>query len=70
MKPVIFHADAEAELCAAVAYYEQQRPGLGLDLQSEVARVNPRAVHSGKSLQCLPVAWLRSAIPGLIQHSI
>jgi len=38
VKPVIFHRDAEAELRAAVAYYEQQRPGLGLDLQAEVER--------------------------------
>ena len=38
MKPVIFHPDAEAELRAAVAYYEQQRAGLGRDLRSEVER--------------------------------
>ena len=39
MKPVIFHPDAVVELRAAVAYYEQQRPGLGNDLQREVERV-------------------------------
>jgi toxin ParE1/3/4 len=41
MKPIIFHPDATAELHAAVAYYEQQRPGLGRDLQREVER----AIH-------------------------
>lgn len=36
MKPVIFHEEAKAELGEAVAYYEQQRTGLGLDLLSAV----------------------------------
>lgn len=36
MKPVQFHPEAEAELLAAVAYYEDQRPGLGVDLRQEV----------------------------------
>lgn len=38
MKPVVFHRDAEAELDAAMAYYESQRSGLGLDLQTDIAR--------------------------------
>ena len=38
MKPVVFHQDAEAELDAAMAYYESQRSGLGLDLQTDIAR--------------------------------
>ena len=42
MKPIIFHPDARAELRAAVAYYEQQRPGLGRDLQREVERTITR----------------------------
>ena len=36
MKPAIIHADAEAELRAAVAYYEDKSPGLGLDLEAKV----------------------------------
>ena len=36
MKPVVFHQDAEAELDAAMAYYESQRSGLGLDLQVQM----------------------------------
>ncbi len=36
MKPARFHPEAEAELIAAVAYYEGQRPGLGVDLRQEV----------------------------------
>ena len=38
MKSVVFHQDAEAELDAAMEYYESQRSGLGLDLQTDVAR--------------------------------
>jgi toxin ParE1/3/4 len=38
VKPVIFHSQARAELEEAVAYYEKQRQGLGLALQSEVER--------------------------------
>ena len=38
-KPVRFEDAAEEELCAAVAWYEQQRPGLGAALLAEVQRV-------------------------------
>jgi len=48
VKPIIFHPDATAELRAAVGYYEQQRPGLGKDLQREVERaIDVRRVVSG-----------------------
>ena len=36
MKPVIFHRETEAELRAAVAWYEGQRAGLGVDFQAKV----------------------------------
>lgn len=36
MKPIIFHPDAETELDRAVARYQAQKSGLGLDLQSEI----------------------------------
>jgi toxin ParE1/3/4 len=36
MKPVVFHRLAREELDEAIGFYEGQRPGLGLDLQSEV----------------------------------
>ena len=40
MKPVVFDQDGEAELDAAMAYYEGQQSGLGLDhgLQTDIAR--------------------------------
>lgn len=36
MKPVIVHTEAIEELDAAVAYYEDQKAGLGLDFLVEV----------------------------------
>lgn len=38
MKPIRFHQSAIAELDEAIAYYEEQRVGLGLDLNTEVER--------------------------------
>jgi len=35
VKPVILHADAEAELCEALEHYERQRAGLGGEFRSE-----------------------------------
>ena len=48
MKPVVLHDQARAELEAAVAWYEQCRPGLGVEFQAAVEeavrriRENPR----------------------------
>ena len=36
MTNVIFHPLAEQELIDAVAYYEEQRPGLGLEYLEEI----------------------------------
>jgi toxin ParE1/3/4 len=52
VKPVILHSEAEAELRAAAAYYDRQRPGLGRELrlvvEAAVGRIreNPRAFSS------------------------
>ena len=35
MKPVIIHSEAREDLDSAIAYYEEQRAGLGLDFLSE-----------------------------------
>jgi plasmid stabilization system protein ParE len=48
MKPVKFHADAEAEMIAAAAYYERQQENLGrrflASVQDAINRIllNPR----------------------------
>ncbi len=39
MKFVVIHTEARKELDAAIAYYEAQTVGLGLDLLSEVERI-------------------------------
>jgi toxin ParE1/3/4 len=36
MKPAVIHVEARAELDEAIAYYESQKPQLGLDLQTAV----------------------------------
>lgn len=36
MKPVIIHSEAREELDSAIAYYEEQKAGLGLNFLSEV----------------------------------
>ena len=38
MKPVIIHSQARVELDKAIAFYEKQQAGLGLDLQTTVER--------------------------------
>ncbi len=38
MKFVVIHTEARKELDAAIAYYEAQKVGLGLDLLSEVEK--------------------------------
>ncbi|ARV59034.1 plasmid stabilization system protein [Nostocales cyanobacterium HT-58-2] len=39
MKFIVIHTEARKELDTAIAYYEEQKPGLGLDLLSEVEKV-------------------------------
>ena len=65
MKPVEFHPEARAELEAAVDYYEQCAPGLGVDLRKEVEVavepvVEPRP-RRGDTRQFRPVPIHRSA---------
>jgi toxin ParE1/3/4 len=39
VKFIVIHTEARKELDAAIAYYEAQKVGLGLDLLSEVENV-------------------------------
>lgn len=39
MKFIVIHTEARKELDAAIAYYEAQKAGLGLDLLSEVEKI-------------------------------
>lgn len=63
MKPVRFHPEAEAELLAAITYYEGQQAGLGVDLRQEVeaavglVRKNPQlfAARPADGLRKCPV---------------
>jgi toxin ParE1/3/4 len=46
---VIFHQDAETELHAAVAYYQEQSHGLGADFQAQIERSVRRIQHAPQS---------------------
>jgi toxin ParE1/3/4 len=51
MKPVEFHPEATAELDAAVGYYEQRAPGLGIDLRKDVET-------AVQKIQAAPLRWM------------
>ena len=51
MKPVEFHPEATAELDAAVGYYEQRVPGLGIDLRKDVEL-------AAQKIQSAPLHWM------------
>jgi toxin ParE1/3/4 len=50
VKPYLLHREAEQELDAAMAYYEQQRRGLGLELLAEVEQ-------TAELIRRFPEAW-------------
>ena len=70
MKPLIFHPDATAELRAAVAYYEQQRPGLGRDLQREVEHATNRIQQHPQSFPQHNEAGLRKCFVRRFPYTI
>ena len=51
MKPLEFHPEATAELGAAVEYYEQCSPGLGIDFRKEVE-------IAVLKIQAAPLRWM------------
>jgi len=53
VKPVVIHAEAEAELRAAARFYEEQVSGLGDDFLQEIGRCFGRA-------QAAPESWPRA----------
>jgi toxin ParE1/3/4 len=61
VKPVIFHTEAEAELRAAVAHYEERRRGLGGEFQAEVEAAIA-------SIRQTPAAFPLHGEPGTRKH--
>lgn len=45
MKPVVFHAEAEAEFRAAIRYYDEERAGLGAEFQEEIEQAVDQIVR-------------------------
>lgn len=50
MKPVIIHGDARAEFEAAMLFYEERAPGLGLALHEKVEA-------AVRAIQTTPESW-------------
>jgi toxin ParE1/3/4 len=63
VKPVIFHREAEAEMRAAVAYYDGQREGLGSEFLEEVERAVGRIAQT-------PRAFSLHGDEGLRRHNL
>jgi toxin ParE1/3/4 len=70
VKPLICRPDARAELRAAVAYYEQQRPGLGRDVQREVERTINRIQQHPQSFPQHDEAGLRKCFVRRFPYTI
>ena len=57
MKPVLFHPEAEEELDAAVARYESQRQGVGLEFMEEVKIAVQVSCPTANLTGVLPLLW-------------
>ena len=62
MKPLVFHREAEAELRAAVAYYEGQREGLGTEFQTEVEEATNRIARTPQAFPLYGDQGLRKSL--------
>ena len=63
MKPALFHEDAEAELKAAVAFYETKSAGLGLDLEA-------RTRHAVREIEERPEGFPFHRVPPIRKHHL
>jgi toxin ParE1/3/4 len=63
VKPVIFHREAESEFRAAITYFEDQREGLGIQFQEEVAQATAQIAR-------LPRAFAPYGNEGLRRFSL
>ena len=50
MKPAVIHSEAQAELDAAIFFYESRAKGLGLDLHAKVEQ-------AVRAIQTSPESW-------------
>jgi toxin ParE1/3/4 len=62
VKPVHFHEEAETEYDGAIAYYEQQRAGLGSQFQAEVEAATQRIATRPQSFPLTPSDGTRRCI--------
>jgi toxin ParE1/3/4 len=70
VKPVIFHAEAEAEIRAAIVFYEEKRDGLGLAFQEEVEAAAERIAQSPKVYSPHGESGVRRFLLSRFRHTI
>jgi toxin ParE1/3/4 len=54
MKDVVFHPEAKKELDQGASYYEERRPGLGVDFLTEVEAATLQIQQSPQSFSFFP----------------
>jgi toxin ParE1/3/4 len=70
VKPVTFHREAEAELRAAIGYYEEQREGLGEEFREEVERAVDRIARMPQGFSPYGEEGLRKYVLRRFPYSI
>jgi toxin ParE1/3/4 len=70
VKPVVFHAEAEAELRAAIRFYEDQREGLGAEFQDEVEQATERIARMPQAFSPYGRDGLRKYVLARFPYSI
>jgi toxin ParE1/3/4 len=62
VKSIIIHSEAIAELKGAIACYEDQKPGLGIDFLTEVERVISKIQQKPNLGKSYKIAGLRQYV--------
>jgi toxin ParE1/3/4 len=70
VKPVIFHAEAEAEVRAAAAYYEGRRAGLGDEFLAEIEAMVQRIRQNPKAFTVYDAEGTRKCIVRRFPYTI
>jgi toxin ParE1/3/4 len=70
MKPVIFDQEAEAEVRAAIAYYDGQRAGLGNEFRTAVEQAVAQIVQTPKAFSPYSNEGLRKFVMRRFPYNI
>jgi toxin ParE1/3/4 len=70
VKPLDYHAGAEADLDEGIAYYENQKSGLGLEFQAEVEESTSQIQRSPKAFSPYGTEGLRKRVLDRFPYTI